>query len=80
MHHTQSLSQFLAVLMLNHSSVTNEFFLQICQMTVFEKEFEIDESDDSCSDVDDDNMVMIINGYRLYMYFYCALRIMKGRT
>lgn len=31
-------------------------------MTVFEKEFEIDESDDGCLDVDD-NMVM---------YFYCA--------
>lgn len=36
-------------------------------MTVFEKEFEIDESDDGCLDVDDDNMVM---------YFYCALGIL----
>lgn len=38
-------------------------------MTVFEKEFEIDESDESddgCLDVDD-NMVM---------YFYCALGIL----
>lgn len=35
-------------------------------MTVFEKEFEIDESDDGCLDVDD-NMVM---------YFYCALGIL----
>lgn len=35
-------------------------------MTVFEKEFEIDESDDGCLD-DDDNMVM---------YFYCALGIL----
>lgn len=34
-------------------------------MTVFEKEFEIDESDDGC--LDDDNMVM---------YFYCALGIL----
>lgn len=37
-------------------------------MTVFEKEFEIDESDDGClDDDDDDNMVM---------YFYCALGIL----
>lgn len=36
-------------------------------MTVFEKEFEIDESDDGCLDDDDDNMVM---------YFYCALGIL----
>lgn len=34
-------------------------------MTVFEKEFEIDENDDGC--LDDDNMVM---------YFYCALGIL----
>lgn len=37
-------------------------------MTVFEKEFEIDESDESDDGcLDDDNMVM---------YFYCALGIL----
>lgn len=41
-------------------------------MTVFEKEFEIDESDESddgCLDVDDDDDNMV-------MYFYCALGIL----